>query len=92
MCILDISKTCLYEFYHEYMISLFRENCYVHWHEYLIYHIKCDDIYDIMKCDINKFNTSDYVIDNAYDIPLVNKKIPDLMKDNKTMARWIRWA
>jgi len=25
MCILDISKTCLYEFHHEYMLRLFRE-------------------------------------------------------------------
>jgi len=25
MCILDISKTCLYEFHHEYMLSLYRE-------------------------------------------------------------------
>jgi len=25
ICILDISKTCLYEFHHEYMASLFRE-------------------------------------------------------------------
>jgi len=25
MCILDISKTCLYKFHHEYMLSLYRE-------------------------------------------------------------------
>ncbi|KYN16161.1 hypothetical protein ALC57_11593 [Trachymyrmex cornetzi] len=27
MCILDISKTCLYEFHHEYMAPVFREKC-----------------------------------------------------------------
>jgi len=45
----------------------------------LIYHIEYDDVYDIMKRDIdtNKFDTSDYPIDNAYDIPLVNKKEPN---------------
>jgi len=31
----------------------------------LIYHIECDDVYDIMKRDITKFDTSDYPIDNA---------------------------
>ncbi|KYN32582.1 hypothetical protein ALC56_13063 [Trachymyrmex septentrionalis] len=53
MCILGISKTCLYEFHYEYT-------------------------YDIMKRDINRFDTSDYAVDSAYSIPLANKKIPGL--------------
>jgi len=40
----------------------------------LIYHIKCDNVYEIIKYDISTFNTSDYAIDNAYSIPLANKK------------------
>jgi len=28
-----------------------------------------------------QFNASNYAIDNAYDIPLVNKKVPGLIKD-----------
>jgi len=46
-------------------------------------YVECDDVYAVVKCDINRFDTSDYAIDNqyVYDIPLVNKKIPDLMKD-----------
>jgi len=44
----------------------------------LIYHIECDDI---MKRDIAKFDTSDYLVNNVYGISLVNKKVPDLMKD-----------
>ena len=65
------------------MTPLFRENCKVIYTDTdsLIYHIKCDDIYDIMKRDINRFDTSDYTIDNAFDIQLVNKKVPGLMKD-----------
>jgi len=70
----DIS--CLYEFHHEYMLPLYREKCKIMYADIdsLIYNIECDDIYDIMKRDITKFDTSDYPIDNAYGIPLVNKK------------------
>ncbi|XP_072757319.1 uncharacterized protein [Anoplolepis gracilipes] len=83
MCILDISKTCLYEFHHDYMVPMYRERCKVMYTDTdsLIYHIECDDVYENMKRDISRFDTSDYAIDNAYGIPLVNKKVPGLMKD-----------
>jgi len=50
MCILDISKTC-YEFHHNYMASMYREKCKVMYTDMdgLIYHIECDDVYEIMK-------------------------------------------
>jgi len=48
--------------------------------------IECDDVYDIMKRCISRFDTSDYAIDNAYDISLVNKKVPGLMKDKNNGA------
>jgi len=88
MCILDISKTCLYEFHHEYMLPLYREKCKIMYTDTdnLIYHIECDDVYDITKCDITKFDTNDYPIDNAYGILLVNKKIPGLIKDENNGA------
>ncbi|KYN22644.1 hypothetical protein ALC57_04951 [Trachymyrmex cornetzi] len=88
MCILDISKTCLYEFHHEYMAPVFREKCKIMFTDTdsLIYHVECDDIYDVMKRDINRFDTSDYAVDNAYSIPLANKKVPGLMKDENNGA------
>jgi len=46
----------------------------------VLYYIECD-IYDIMKRNIAKFDMSDYPTDNAYGIPLINKKVPGLMKD-----------
>lgn len=83
MCILDISKTCLYEFHHEFMIPLYQQNCKVMYTDTdsLIYHIKSDDVYDDMKRNIDKFDTSDYPMENVYGLPLVNKKVPGLMKD-----------
>ena len=60
--ILYISKTCLYEFHHEYMAPLFRENCKVIYidTDSLIYYIECDNVYNIMKRDINRFDISDW--------------------------------
>jgi len=39
-----------------------------------------------MKRDISRFDTSDYAIDNAYSIPLTNKNVPGLMKDENDGA------
>src|SRR5215469_14930598 len=88
MRILDISKTCLYEFHHEYMIPLFRDKCKIMYTDTdsLIYNIECDDVYDIMKRDINRFDTSDYPENVAYGMSLVNTKVPDLMKDENNGA------
>jgi len=61
------------------MLSIYREKCKVMYTDTdsLIYHIECDDVYEIMKHDISRFDTSDYyAVDNVYGIPLVNKKIP----------------
>ena len=52
----------------------------------LIYHIRCDDICETMKHNIDRFDTSDYPIDNAYNMPHVNKKVPGLMKDESNGA------
>ena len=40
----------------------------------LIYRIAWNDVYEQMKCDITRFDTSDYSIDNVYDIHLWTKK------------------
>jgi len=46
MCILDISKVCLYEFHHEYMSPMYRDKCKIMFTDTdsLIYHTECDDV------------------------------------------------
>lgn len=55
-------------------------NFYTQTHS-LIYAVICDDVYERMKEDLERFDTSDYPKDNIYNIPPVNKKKPELMKD-----------
>ncbi|XP_070154034.1 uncharacterized protein [Polyergus mexicanus] len=88
MCILDISKIRLYEFHYEYMLALYRDKCKIMYTDTdsLIYCVECEDIYENMKRDIDKFDTSDYAIGNAYGMPLANKKIPGAMKDENAGA------
>jgi len=73
MCILDLSKICLYEFH--YMFPLHRDNCKIMYTDTdsLIYHIDCEDVYEIMKRDIVRFDTSDYPADNAVCLWLTKK-------------------
>ncbi|XP_070171333.1 uncharacterized protein [Polyergus mexicanus] len=88
MCILDISKIRLYEFHYEYMLPLYRDKCRIMYTDTdsLIYRVECEDVYENMKRDIDRFDTSDYATDNAYGMPLANKKIPGAMKDENAGA------
>ncbi|KAL6418995.1 hypothetical protein ACFW04_011647 [Cataglyphis niger] len=88
MCILDISKIRLYEFHYEYMLPLYQDKCEIMYTDTdsLIYRVECEDIYEDMKRNIDRFDTSDYAINNVYGMPLVNKKIPGLMKDENNEA------
>ncbi|XP_031786065.1 uncharacterized protein LOC116417397 [Nasonia vitripennis] len=47
----------------------------------LLYEVVNVDMYQIMKEDLHKFDTSDYDENNQFGIPRVNKKVPGLMKD-----------
>ena len=52
----------------------------------LMYSVECEDVYKRMKRDIDRFDTSDYAVDNPYGMPRVNKKVPVLMKDENNGA------
>jgi len=75
MSILDISKICLYEFHHEYILPMYRDKCKIMYTDTdsLIYYIECDDVYDVMKRDISRFDTSDYPADNVACLLLTKK-------------------
>ncbi|XP_018302107.1 uncharacterized protein, partial [Mycetomoellerius zeteki] len=88
MCILEISKMRLYEFHYDYVMPLYRDKCKIMYTDTdsLIYLLECENVYENIKRDIARFDTSDYPEGNAYDIPRVNTKIPGLMKDENNGA------
>lgn len=65
------------------MMVRFKDKCNILYTDTdsFIYNIQCEDIYKIILEDIDRFDTSDYPIDNPYGIPLTNKKTPGIMKD-----------
>jgi len=79
---------CVYSTYRKSACTNFTSTCHRYiatnarsYTDSLIYHIECDDVYKNMKRDIARFDTNDYSADNVYGMPLVNKKIPGLMKN-----------
>ena len=82
-CVLELSKICLYDFHYEFMNQVLPGKCKILYTDTdsLIYQIHHPNVYEFMKQHIEHFDTSDYPIDNCYDMPRVNKKVVGLMKD-----------
>jgi len=52
--------------------------------------VECNNVYEMMKRDIGKFDTNNYP-DNVYGMPLANKKLSGLMKDENNGAKMIEF-
>lgn len=90
--VLELSKKFMYDFYYDYVKTRFSENfhvkiCYMDTDSFVIKFTSRQvnsetTVYDIIRTDCySRFDTSNYVSNNNYVIPSVNKKIPGMMKD-----------
>lgn len=82
-CILDISKTLMYDFHYKYMKCKFPNLKLMYTDtDSLVYQVFCTDFYKELKPDLSDhFDTSDYDKNNIYGFPLVNKKKLGFFKD-----------
>ncbi|XP_031785674.1 uncharacterized protein LOC100113970 [Nasonia vitripennis] len=85
LCVLKLSKTLVYSFHYDYMKKQFGDDCklldtYTDT-DSLIYELRNIDIYEFMKRDIEHFDTSDYSENNTFGMPVANKKVVGLMKN-----------
>ncbi|XP_058810558.1 uncharacterized protein LOC131675558 [Phymastichus coffea] len=83
LAVLDLSKTLVYRFHYEYMVSAMGEYCKLLYTntDSLVYPITNTNIYDVMRRDIHECDTSDFDEKNQFNIPRANKKVVELMKD-----------
>ena len=82
MCILDLSKTLLYDFHYNYIKQKYGSEAKLLFTDTdsLTYEIEADDIYSDFWKDKNKFDNSDYSQDSRY-FDKTNKKVIGKFKD-----------
>ena len=84
MCILDISKTLMYDFHYKFIKPKYGEKAKLLFTDTdsLMYEIETDDFYQDIKGDVeSKFDTSNFVKDHPSGIQGKNKKVIGMMKD-----------
>ena len=83
--VLELSKWKIYDFHYRYMLPKFNRNlslCYMDTDSF-IYVTKTDDFYSDISSELEReFDTSKYGgSENIFNMPLVNKKVLGMMKD-----------
>ena len=82
MCILDLSKTLMYDFHHNYIKSKYGDKAKLLFTDTdsLTYEIQTEDVYADFWSDKNKFDNSDYNIESPFH-NMANKKVIGKFKD-----------
>ena len=82
MCILDVSKTLMYDFHHNYIKNKYGEKAKLLFTDTdsLTYEIEAEDVYQDFQNDKNKFDNSDYPESSPY-FDKTNKKVIGKFKD-----------
>lgn len=81
--VLEYAKTHLYQFHYNFIKKTYENNvklCYTDT-DSLLYLIHTDDFYEDMKEHLSEFDTSNFDVNNPYNIPMTNAKVPGLFKD-----------
>lgn len=92
--VLDLSKLLMYDFYYNYLKRDYGENvslCYMYPDSFIL-KIQTDDIYCDMTLNLNKFDTSNFARGNVYNLPIQNKAVLGLFKDElggKNMTEFV---
>lgn len=82
--VLELSKWKMYDFHYQYMKPKFSSNLTLNYMDTdsFIYSIKTKDFYEDIREDVAlRFDTSEYPNNNIFKIPLLNKKVLGMMKD-----------
>ena len=82
--VLDLSKTLMYEFHYDYMMKKIAARnlklLYMDTDSF-VYQVTETNIYNLMKCDSERFDTSDYPSNNRFGISKKNAKVVGKFKD-----------
>ena len=96
MCILDLSKTIMYDFHYNYINSKYGNKAKLLFSDTdsLMYEIQTEDFYKDISGDVkDRFDTSDYPENHPSGIPTgINKKVLGMMKDEaggKTIKEFV---